>query len=432
MGRDMNDATLQQAIGRRRDLAERFFDAMQAVSFDGIGITRASYGPGEQAAHDIFTELARELGLEVRRDAALNTYVTLRGRDRSAAPVMIGSHLDSVPQGGNFDGAAGVVSGLTVLAALADIGARPDRDITVMGVRAEESAWFGVSYIGSRAALGLLPAGALDSARRADNGVSLGEHMAALGGEPERLLAEPPYLVPGRLAAWVEPHIEQGPVLVQTGKPVGIVTGIRGNRRLPAARCIGSYAHCGGEPRWNRSDAVMAVSELMMALDSLWDEIEAEGGDFAFTPGKMFTDAARHAMTIVAGEVGFSLDLRSLHPDTLTLIEDRLPALAEDIAARRRVRFDLGHMTSAAPGVMSPDLLSRLRQGVSTLGLDAMDIPSGAAHDAAAFAAAGTPTAMIFIRNENGSHNPDEAMEIDDFMAATALTGYVVADIAGA
>lgn len=428
----MNDATLQQAIGGRRELAERFFDSMHAASFDGVGITRASYGTGEQAAHDILAGLAQELGLEVTQDAALNTYATLPGRDRSAPPVMIGSHLDSVPQGGNFDGAAGVVSGLTVMAALKDLGAALDRDVTVMGVRAEESAWFGVSYIGSRAALGRLPDDALETARRADDGISLGEHIAALGGDPERLLDEPPHLDPARLRAWVEPHIEQGPVLVQAGKPVGIVTGIRGNRRLPAARCHGSYAHCGGEPRWNRRDAVLAVSELMMTLDALWDEIEARGGDFAFTPGMMFTDASRHAMTIVAGEVGFSLDLRSLHPDTLTLIEERLPALADEIAAHRQVRFELGRMTSAAPGVMSEDLLGRLHRGVAALGLDTMDLPSGAAHDAAAFAAAGTPTAMIFIRNENGSHNPDEAMEVDDFMAATALTGYLVADIATA
>lgn len=426
----MIDRDLQRAVALRQELAERFFAEMYAASFDGVGITRASYGAGEQAAHEILAGLAGELGLSITRDAAVNTYATLPGRDRSAPPVMIGSHLDSVPQGGNFDGAAGVVSGLTVLAGLKDLGIEPERDITVMGVRAEESAWFGVSYIGSRSAMGLLPDGALDSARRADDGISLGEHMAALGGDPARVAEAPPHLDPTRLRCWIEPHIEQGPVLVKAGKPVGVVTGIRGNRRLPAARCLGAYAHCGGEPRWNRSDAVLAVSELMMALDALWDEIEAAGGDFAFTPGMMFTDPARHAMTIVSGEVGFSLDLRSLQPDTLSLIEERLPAIAEEIAARRRVRFELGPMTKAAPGVMSDDLLARLRSGVALLGLDAMDLPSGAAHDAAAFAAAGTPTAMIFIRNENGSHNPDEAMTIDDFMAATALTAHLVAEVA--
>lgn len=426
----MDRSELRQAVARRRELAERFFDELHAASFDGVGITRASYGAGEQAAHGIFAQLARELGLEVTTDAALNTYATLPGRDRTAPPAMIGSHLDSVPQGGNFDGAAGVVSGLTVLAALVDLGVEPGRDITVMGVRAEESAWFGVSYIGSRAALGLLPDGALESARRSDDGVALGQHMARLGGDPDRLADGPPHLDPARLRCWLEPHIEQGPVLVQAGKPVGIVTGIRGNRRLPAARCHGSYAHCGGEPRWNRSDAVLAVSELMLALDALWDEIEAAGGDFAFTPGKMFTDPARHAMTIVAGEVSFSLDLRSLQPETLDSIEQRLPALAAEIGRRRRVRFELGPMTRAAPGVMAPDLLAGLRNGVAELSLDAMDIASGAAHDAAAFAAAGTPTAMVFIRNEHGSHNPDEAMTIDDFMAATALTAHLVADVA--
>jgi N-carbamoyl-L-amino-acid hydrolase len=168
----------------------------------------------------------------------------------------------------------------------------------------------------------------------------------------------------------------------------------------------------------------------MMGLDALWDEIDASGGDFAFTPGKMFTDPDRHAMTIVAGEVGFSLDLRSLHSETLEMIEARLPALAAEIGERRRVGFELGAMTKAEPGVMAEELLGRLRDGVSALGLEAMELASGAAHDAAAFAAAGTPTAMIFIRNRNGSHNPDEAMKIDDFMDATLLTAYLVAEVA--
>lgn len=414
---------LARAVANRTEFAADLFDRLAKTSHDGIGITRASYGKGEQKAHAMMAEAAKSLGLGVAQDPACNTYMTLPGKNRRAPAVLIGSHLDSVAQGGNFDGAAGVVSGLTALAALKDAGITPASDVTVMGIRAEESAWFGVSYLGSRAALGMLPNGALD-AKRADNGRSLAEHIAECGGDPEALRGGPGILDTGLIRAFLEPHIEQGPVLEERETPIGIVTGIRGNRRLPHARCLGRYAHCGGEPRWNRQDAVIAVSELVLALDAIWTETEAGGGDFAYTVGKFFTDPGRHAMTIVNGEVQFSLDLRSLDPALLLSMEGRLEEIARSIAARRGVRFELGQITRAAPGRMDTIVRNSLWQGVREKGLGAVEIASGAAHDAAAFAAAGVPTAMIFIRNANGSHNPDEAMRIEDFMAATDLLAW--------
>ncbi len=414
---------LARAVINRTQFAADLFDQLEKTSHDGVGITRASYGEGEQKAHALMAEAAKSLGLGVAQDPACNSYFTLPGQNRRAPAVLIGSHLDSVPQGGNFDGAAGVVSGLTALAALKDAGITPASDVTVMGIRAEESAWFGVSYLGSRAALGLLPKGALD-AKRSDNGRSLADHIAECGGNPESLQGGPAILDTSLIRAFLEPHIEQGPVLEERETPIGIVTGIRGNRRLPHARCLGQYAHCGGEPRWNRQDAVIAVSEFVLALDAIWTETEAGGGDFAYTVGKFFTDPARHAMTIVNGEVRFSLDLRSLDPAFLQVMEGRLEEIARSIAARRGVRFELGQITRAAPGRMDTILRNSLWQGVREKGMNAIEIASGAAHDSAAFAAAGVPTAMIFIRNDHGSHNPDEAMQIEDFMVATDLLAW--------
>lgn len=413
---------LDRAVANRTQFAADLFDQLEKISHDGVGITRASYGEGEQKAHAIIAEAAKSLGLVVAQDPACNSFFTLPGQNRSAPVVLIGSHLDSVPQGGNFDGAAGVVSGLTALAALKDAGITPASDTSVMAIRAEESCWFGVSYVGSRAALGMLPNGALE-AKRGDSGRSLAEHIAECGGDPEALKG-PAILDTSLVRAFLEPHIEQGPVLEEREIPIGIVTGVRGVCWLPNARCIGRYAHCGGEPRWNRQDAVIAVSEFVLALDALWTEIEAGGGDFAYTVGKFFTDPARHAMTIVNGEVQFSLDLRSLDPACLLTMEGQLEKIASGIASRRRVRFELGQMTRAAPGRMDTTMLNSLWQGVREQGHSAVEIASGAAHDAAAFAAAGVPTAMIFIRNANGSHNPDEAMRIEDFMVATDLLAW--------
>ena len=193
--------------------------------------------------------------------------------------------------------------GLTACAALKDARMVPPRDIRVMGIRAEESAWFGVSYIGSRSTLGVLPEGALDTARRIDTGRTLAEHMAEAGAEPDRLRAGEVYAPPESIHAYLEVHIEQGPVLEEAGLPVGVVTGIRGNRRLPQARCLGEYSHCGGMPRSHRRDTVVAAAELVGELDKVWAECEAGGQDFAFTVGKFFTDGEWHAMTKIAGEV---------------------------------------------------------------------------------------------------------------------------------
>jgi len=424
----MDSETIAAAVQARRPLAEGLFDTLRAETFDGVGITRASYGPGEQFAHELLRRTGDELGLEIATDAAGNSYMTLPGRDRGAKRTVIGSHLDSVAQGGNFDGAAGVIAGVAALAALADRGWRPDGAVSVMGIRAEESAWFGVSYIGSRSALGTLPENALDDARRPDTGRTLAEHMTECGADPASVRRGPPHLDAERLRAYLELHIEQGPVLDELQIPVGVVTGIRGNLRVPAATCVGEYSHCGGVPRSHRRDAAIAVSELVMGLDRIWDECESRGQDFAFTVGRFATDAKRHAMTIIAGQVDFSVDMRSLDSGFLDEMEARIQEMAMEIAAKRRVRFDLGRFTRAAPGILDEGIKARMRAGAAELGIPAIDIPSGASHDAAAFAAAGVPTAMLFVRNANGSHNPDEAMEIDDFMRGVELLAWYLAN----
>ena len=152
----MDTLAIARSVRENRAAADQLFDGMRACSFDGIGITRASYSEEESRVHALMAAHARRLGLEVTTDPAANTCMTLPGRDRVAPRIVIGSHLDSVKQGGNFDGAAGVVAGLLAVEALQRAGITPPCDISVLGIRAEESAWFNVSYIGSRAALGVL------------------------------------------------------------------------------------------------------------------------------------------------------------------------------------------------------------------------------------------------------------------------------------
>ena len=141
---------LVAAVSEQRELAVSLFDQLRRDGLDEPGVSRDPYGPGEQRAHATVTAVAQQLGLAIERDAAANLYMTLPGRDPTAKRLIVGSHLDSVPHGGNFDGAAGVVAGLVAVAALQRAGITLHNDLTVMGIRAEESIWFQVSYIGSR------------------------------------------------------------------------------------------------------------------------------------------------------------------------------------------------------------------------------------------------------------------------------------------
>jgi beta-ureidopropionase / N-carbamoyl-L-amino-acid hydrolase len=420
---------IRAAVAEQRDLASTLFDRLRADGLDEPGVTRDPYGAGEQRAHATVTEVAQGLGLRIEHDAAANLYMTLPGRDPAAKRVVIGSHLDSVPHGGNFDGAAGVVAGLVAVAALQRLGVTLDCDLTVMGIRAEESIWFQVSYIGSRGAFGMLPDGALD-VRRIDTGRTLAEHIAECGGDPDALRAGRRFLDPSQLRAYIELHIEQAPSLVAAGRPVAICTGIPGNFRYPEARIEGSDDHV-GLPRRFRRDAAMAGAEFAMALDRAWEEHEAKSVPMACTIGRFHTDTARHGMTIVPGTFNFSLDVRAYDEAVLAGLDQQVDAIIASIEQRRGVRFHRGPKARAAVGHVDPAMKRALEEGAAELGIPVLQLGSPASHDAAAFGAAGVPMGMIFVRNENGSHNPHEAMTIDDFMAgATLLTWYLSQQLA--
>ena len=417
---------LLAAIEEHRALATALFDQLRRDGLDEPGVSRDPYGPGEQRAHATIAAIAEQLGLRIEHDAAANLYMTLPGRDPAAKRVVVGSHLDSVPHGGNFDGAAGVVAGLIAVAALQRAGIALHNDLTVMGIRAEESIWFQVSYIGSRSALGTLPDGALD-VRRIDTGRTLAEHIAECGGDPDALRAGNRFLDPVRLAAYLELHIEQAPSLVEAGRKVAICTGIPGNFRYPDARIEGSHDHV-GLPRRFRRDAAMAGAEFAMALDHLWEAYEAKGVPMACTIGRFHTDAASHGLTIVPGAFHFSLDMRAYDKAVLAELDREVDAIIAGIEQRRGVRFHRGTKARAAVGAVDPTMRSALQHCAAELAMPVLQLGSPASHDAAAFAAAGVPMGMILIRNENGSHNPREAMAIDDFMAGvTLLTRYLVA-----
>ncbi|HEY1931648.1 MAG TPA: hydantoinase/carbamoylase family amidase [Acetobacteraceae bacterium] len=418
--------SIADAVFAQADFAAAVFRRLRQDGLDEPGVSRDPYGPGEQRAHQTIAAAGERLGLARETDAAANLYLTRPGRDRAAPRVIIGSHLDSVPHGGNFDGAAGVVAGLVALAALQRLGLRPGCDVTVMGIRAEESIWFQVSYIGSRGALGTLPDGALD-VRRIDTGRTLADHIAECGGDPDALRAGDRFLDPRGIAAYLELHIEQAPSLVEAGKPVGICTGIPGNFRYADALIEGSTDHV-GLPRRFRRDAAIAGAEFAMGLDRIWEEHEARGVPMAATLGRFHTDAAAHGLTIVPGAFHFSLDVRAYDAAVLAELDRQVDALIAGIEQRRGVRFHRGAKARASVGPVDPAIKAALEAGAAALGTPVLELGSPASHDAAAFAACGVPMGMIFVRNENGSHNPREAMTLEDFLAGTAVLTHWLAD----
>jgi N-carbamoyl-L-amino-acid hydrolase len=412
------------------NLARHLFKQLHAAGFDGVGITRDTYGHGEQRAHDLMADSARALGLEVGMDAALNLYMTLPGRDRRAPVVMSGSHLDSVPRGGNYDGAAGVVAGLSVLAGWISAGVEPACDVTVIGVRAEESAWFPVSYIGSKAAFGRLPPAALE-ARRFDTGRSLAEHLAGQGGQADLLAAQQAHLDAEKINCFVELHIEQGPVLLDGGHEIGVVSGICGSLRYRQAQAHGEYAHSGATPRSHRRDAVVATAALIHRLQQDWAEMEMQGHELTLTFGQVNTDPQQADFSKVSGRVDFCIDIRSRSDATLRQMDRQIRQAAAGIEQQHGVRFDLGAPSSSQAAAMDAELRLALKEAALQLQLRTHDMPSGAGHDAAVFANQGVATAMLFVRNVNGSHNPDEAMDMNDFAGAARVLAHVLGKRAG-
>jgi N-carbamoyl-L-amino-acid hydrolase len=245
--------------------------------------------------------------------------------------------------------------------------------------------------------------------------------MAEEGFDPDSVRNGQAYLDPKNIHAYVELHIEQGPALVNLKKTCGIVTAIRGNLRYKHPVVSGEYGHAGAVPRLQRRDAVFAAVEFASALESLWLQSEADNRDLVCTMGQFFTDTAVHTMTKIPGEVRFTMDIRSYEDQILMDTKHHLLSIAAEIGERRGVHIDLGEPTHAHAAVMDPAIQCVLREVAGDLAIDAPDIASGAGHDCAVFADEGVPCAMIFVRNDHGSHNPDEAMEIDDFGDACRL-----------
>lgn len=410
-------------------LAQQLFADIRTLTFDGVGVTRASYGAGENACAAYLDAFVREQGLDVTVDRAGNFIYFDPVDTRSGPAIWSGSHLDSVPQGGNYDGLAGVVAGLLVLLAAKREGVTLPAPLKVVGFRGEESAWFGKAYMGSGALWGKLSQADLALQRRGDS-VSLRDAMAACGADVEAIARQEKLFNPADVCAYVELHIEQGPVMVARDIPVGVVSGIRGNVRHNKIECLGDAQHSGVVPRWLRKDAVFAVSDLIVRLDNHWRALLERGTDLVVTCGVVQTNPAEHSISRVPGYAHFSFEARSKSSDTLEAFYQLVQAEMNSIERERGVKFVLDRRLLSEPAVCDAQLCDVMAKACRDRGIAHERIPSGAGHDAALFANGGIPSAMVFVRNQHGSHNPHEAMELDDFMLGTQVMADTIAAIA--
>jgi N-carbamoyl-L-amino-acid hydrolase len=416
------DRRLATAIDALAPAISDLFATIGKSSSDLVGITRDAYGARETAAGDILIEFAQQQGLEALYDEAGNLNVTSAGRLRDAPELIIGSHIDSVPHGGNYDGLAGVIAGIAVLTAMQREKLVPKAALRVLGFRGEESPWFGTAYLGSKLFLGQLTRLDIETLRRVDTGKTLAEHMQGLGLDVSGV-GQGPLCCVDRVKAYLEVHIEQGPLLESMDRPVGIATAIRGNIRYPFAKCFGRYAHSAAVPRDLRADALMATAKLIAFADDCWRAlIEAGNDDLVFTCGIFHTDATEQAMTKVPGEVTFSLNIGATSNDLMEEMHKSIMARAEELVKEHNVKFEFGRRVGTAAVALDKQVLQTIEQAGAGIGVLAHRLPT-VGHDAAMFVRKGIPAGVILIRNTNGSHNPNEHMELDDFILGLKVLG---------
>mgnify|MGYP000262379430 CR=1 FL=1 len=398
----------------------KWFSDIFDMSKDTQGVSRPAFSDKETEVLEHLSVLAKSAGLAVEIDQGQNLIVSLPEDADAETFVLIGSHVDSVPMGGNYDGLAGVLAGFVCLFRAKEQGLRFQRPVKVIAMRGEESAWFGPCYIASKALMGSLGAAEMASKHKGD-GRSLADHMSDVGINMSEVYAARSLMDKANILEYIELHIEQGPLLIGKDMPAAVVSAIRGNFRHKNIRCIGEAGHSGAVPRAFRKDPVFAMADLLSRLDESWLTILQKGDDLVLTSGVVGTDPDKHALSRIPDEVSFSLDVRSQSVDVL----DSMSALIKDemtkISRERGVEFRLDENHETPPALMDSQLVSKLEDSMRRLGLEPTTMASGGGHDAAVFSNANVPSAMIFVRNRNGSHNPDEAMEIDDFLVGASI-----------
>jgi len=400
--------------------AERLAHDIAAIArcTGGSGANRPTFSPAWRAACDSCVAEAERAGCQWRVDAAGNVHFRPAAVGWSSRVWLSGSHLDSVPNGGDFDGVVGVVAALETLRAAHEDGCR---DLPLEGVifAEEEGTTFGLGMLGSRGWAGTLTAAALAGLRNRD-GLTYWEAGATHGAVAERLLAD--RIRPAEYAGLIEVHIEQGPALWKCHEPLALVTAINGRRQY-AVSLRGVANHAGSTGMDDRHDALAGAAEVIAAVECVPDAL---GPHAVATVGRIMVEP--NAVNVIPAAATFTIDLRASTDEELAAGDARIRALVAAAASRRGLEAQV-QQTESLPAVrLDAGIAARVRAAAARLGIPPLaETVSGALHDAAILAPL-LPTVMLFVASRDGiSHNPAEFSRVEDVATATRILSEVAA-----
>jgi N-carbamoyl-L-amino-acid hydrolase len=390
------------------------------TQFDRIGrtptgINRVAYSEADLAGRAFTQQLLRDAGLTPRIDTAGNIYARLEGTDRTLAPILIGSHIDSVTDGGNYDGPVGSFGAIEVARTLRETNTRLRRPLDVVIWQNEEGG-----TTGSKTAIGEMTDAEL--AKVARSGKTIREGIGIIGGDVSRLAES--VKKKGDIACYIELHIEQGGLLEKAGKQIGVVQGIVGLRWFEVT-IVGFANHAGATPMDQRQDAMLAAAKFTVAVN---DAVRAEPGRQVATVGRMVVSP--NTTNVIPGQVVMTVDLRDLDQKKIEHFTEVFERLAREIGAATKTTFAFKRLTDSKPAISDSAVMNWIETSATTLGLSSQRMPSGAGHDAQEIAHI-APMAMIFIPSVGGiSHSPKEFSRAADISngADVLLNAVLAAD----
>lgn len=379
----------------------------------GGGISRLAFTDMERRAHDQVGEWMRELDLQVRVDSVGNTYGLRPGKRLDLPALAFGSHVDTVPSGGAYDGAVGTIGALEVMKMLQERGLQTEHPLLMVVFAAEEGARFGKPNLGSRAAVGELIRADLTSLRDA-SGTTVEDAMRSVGLDPNQLTDA--CWPRGRVAAFLELHIEQGQVLESERKAIGLVETIAGSTRL-RFEIRGRAVHSGATPMHLRYDALAAGADLILGIEALANDHRHR--TTVATVGRIETSP--NSITTIAGQTTVYVDVRDIDSDRQRETANQILALGKYLEEKRGVHVDAVILSDSSPSILPTWLRHVTALACDQLGLPFRVMPSGAGHDASIVSSI-VPAAMIFVPSHGGiSHAPEEWSGPEDIAAGAAV-----------
>ena len=404
----------------QKERLQKDFDAMAQLTGLGEGINRLAFIDADWEGRQYIIDRMTDAGLDVEIDGFGNVIGYKVGTNPDLPIIMVGSHTDSVPNGGNYDGVAGVLSAIEVVRSIIDDGFEHEHTIAVVDFMCEESSRFGAATLGSKAMCGKLTLN--DLHRLVDKqGISLYDALKNRELYPDAIESMA-YNRP--VKAFIEMHIEQGKVLEHEQKQIGIVSGIAAPERFYVT-IRGNADHSGATPMNLRHDALCGASKIILGIEevtSMQEEPTVVGtvGIAEVVPG---------AMNVIPGSVKLGVDIRSISKVARDSVVFLIKELIDVIAEKRGLSYTIEPIAQNHPVAMHPAMIREIEEAVKSVGVDYMTMPSGAGHDAMHWTEV-APTGMIFIPCRDGiSHNPAEFAAMDDIVVGAEVLENVIKNI---